>query len=377
MNLIKIEIEDMAGNINNSGLKIIKDSKAPELEILNPKEVTVNCTEDTFKLKIRAKDGLGYKLNVNGNEVLQAMSEDYTGEDTLREVEYPIQIKDGETLVNIDAADMNGHVTSKQIKFYKNTDKPIVSINTKNVIGKNIVITGKVYQITKLKDKELNKDIAIKEDGTFTYERGFDSYGDNKTITFVGYDSQGKELTVKKAPEENKEPIRKRLGGVNRRQTSKIIAEEFNNGKVDNVVIASGFSYADALAGSTLAKKLNAPILLVGSTVAESQPSLSYIKEHLNKDGKVYILGGKGAVDESIANSIKLLGYNNITRLAGNDRYKTCKAINEQLNVAKGTPVFLVSGEGFADGLSISSVAAAKGYPVLLTSSNTLSKETK
>lgn len=563
MNLIKIEIEDMAGNINNSGLKIIKDSKAPELEILNPKEETVNCTEDTFKLKIRAKDGLGYKLNVNGNEVLQAMSEDYTGEDTLREVEYPIQIKDGETLVNIDAADMNGHVTSKQIKFYKNTDKPIVAINTKNVIGKNVVITGKVYQITKLKDKELNKDIAIKEDGTFTYERGFDSYGDNKTITFVGYDNQGKELTVQpvnfdiheykaptilitspkdnstisgvnvrvegtvedesdvkvtvndkevslnykgefssdilfdsyarqtitvktvdvygnenqktlnvntvliapyvqgitvtadkneviadkptavkvnakysdgkivdvtdkatltcdkgtiekgifkapanyngkvvikaeynskkaemeltvkkapeenKVPEENKEPIRKRLGGVNRMQTSKIIAEEFNNGKVDNVVIASGFSYADALAGSTLAKKLNAPILLVGSTVAESQPSLSYIKEHLNKDGKVYILGGIGAVDESIANSIKLLGYNNITRLAGNDRYKTCKAINEQLNVAKGTPVFLVSGEGFADGLSISSVAAAKGYPVLLTSSNTLSKETK
>ena len=53
----------------------------------------------------------------------------------------------------------------------------------------------------------------------------------------------------------------KRIAGTNRYETSEKIAEEF--GKSDVVVLASGTNFADALAAAPLAKKMNAPIVLV------------------------------------------------------------------------------------------------------------------
>lgn len=43
--------------------------------------------------------------------------------------------------------------------------------------------------------------------------------------------------------------------------------------------IASGYSFPDALAASTLASKLKAPIILAGYSVTHSQVSLDYIQE--------------------------------------------------------------------------------------------------
>ena len=37
------------------------------------------------------------------------------------------------------------------------------------------------------------------------------------------------------------------------------------------------------------------------------------------------------------------------------------------MNLEKGTPVVIANGYGFADALSVSSVASLKGYPILMT----------
>lgn len=168
-----------------------------------------------------------------------------------------------------------------------------------------------------------------------------------------------------------------RIYGENRYKTSINISKSFSSDKVDNVIIASGNDFPDALAGSVLSKKLNAPILLVDKDVKGSTDSIDYIKEHLNANGTIYILGGNGSVSESYVNYIKSLGYNNILRLGGNNRFDTNKSIVNFMNIKKGTPIVIANAYGFADALSISSVAGSKGYPILMSDSKNLSEEIK
>lgn len=168
-----------------------------------------------------------------------------------------------------------------------------------------------------------------------------------------------------------------RIYGNTRYETCINICDKFNNDKVDTVIIASGNNFPDALAGSVLSKKLNAPILLVDKELTNSMDSIEYLKNHFNYDGNVYILGQGASVSEEYVNYIKNLGCKNITRLGGADRFDTNKKIVDTLNVQKGTPVVITNGYGFADALSVSSIATSKGYPILMSNSSNLSDEIK
>lgn len=90
----------------------------------------------------------------------------------------------------------------------------------------------------------------------------------------------------------------KRIAGANRYETSEKIAEEF--GKSDVVVLASGTNFADALAAAPLAKKMNAPIVLV------KKDSLSENAKKLVKDAKkVYVVGGENTISNKLVDEIK------------------------------------------------------------------------
>lgn len=168
---------------------------------------------------------------------------------------------------------------------------------------------------------------------------------------------------------------KKRIGGLTRVSTSSLISEEFNNGTVQNVILTNGYGFADALSGSVLAKKLNSPVLLVGSSPEDSTDTMNYIKNHLDKNGTIFILGGESSVNSKFIDSITAMGYSNIKRLAGNNRYETNAAINNTLNVTTGTPIVITNGEGFADALSISSIASNKGFPIVLSGKDNLTQQ--
>lgn len=90
----------------------------------------------------------------------------------------------------------------------------------------------------------------------------------------------------------------KRIAGANRYETSEKIAEEF--GKSDVVVLASGTNFADALAAAPLAKKMNAPIVLV------KKDSLSENAKKLVKEAKkVYVIGGENTISNKLVDEIK------------------------------------------------------------------------
>lgn len=167
-------------------------------------------------------------------------------------------------------------------------------------------------------------------------------------------------------------PIQKsRLAGQNRYETAKIIAESIYSGTVQNVVLVSGKTFPDALAGSVLAYKLKAPILMVDSTLASSLEAFDYITSHLTSDGSVYILGGTGIIGPEFKSAFQKKGYK-VLQIGGQDRYETASLIAEEEQVAPGTPLVIASGENFPDALSISSFASNKGWPIMLTGKDIL-----
>ncbi|RXM57779.1 cell wall-binding repeat-containing protein [Clostridium tetani] len=169
----------------------------------------------------------------------------------------------------------------------------------------------------------------------------------------------------------------KRIYGKDRYKTSVNISSNFKNGSLQNIIVASGKNFPDALAGSVLSKKLDAPIVLGGSTLEESKDCIEYINNNLNKDGTIYLLGGQSSINNSFENHMKNKGFKNIVRLGGNDRFETNMSIVNFMDVKKNTPVVIVNAFGFADALSISSVASIKGYPIIMTSDSELSLQAK
>ena len=134
--------------------------------------------------------------------------------------------------------------------------------------------------------------------------------------------------------------------------------------KFDTVVVAFGGNFADALSGSYLAAVAEAPILLVHPMY--EQTVFDYIAANVNEGGKVYLLGGKGAVSENF--EAMLTGYD-VQRLGGKTRYDTNVLILEEANKidpSAAKEVLVCCGTNFADALSTSSV----GKPILLVGAN-------
>ena len=171
--------------------------------------------------------------------------------------------------------------------------------------------------------------------------------------------------------------IKNRIYGQDRIETSVKIASEYtDNNPVQYMILTTAYNFPDALTGSVLAAKYNTPILLVGNTVKESQAVLDFIKSHLLDGGKIFILGGTGAVSSDIENAVRNIGVSNIERLEGGNRAETSKAINNALNVSEGTPVIIVTENDFPDALSASSFASINKFPILLSDKDSLPQPT-
>lgn len=166
---------------------------------------------------------------------------------------------------------------------------------------------------------------------------------------------------------------------LNAKISTTVISNQFDaanalESNFDSIVIASGKTFADSLCGCVLAKKVNAPVMFVNTP--DDSKVLNYINSHLSKSGTLYILGGTGAVSQDIEDKFINMGFTNIKRLGGSTRYETSELVNDELNVPQGTPVVIAYGENYPDALSISSIAAQKGYPILLSKTNDLTSYT-
>jgi putative cell wall-binding protein len=161
-----------------------------------------------------------------------------------------------------------------------------------------------------------------------------------------------------------------RISGSDRYATATAISQQGWN-FANTVIIARGDDFPDALAGAPLAYKLNAPILLTDKN-SLSTPTRDEIRRLGAR--KAIILGGTGAVSDSVKKSLESLGVT-VERISGANRFETAVKIAECLG---GSPekAIITYGYNFPDALSIASYAARNGYPILLSQSNTLPGDT-
>lgn len=134
--------------------------------------------------------------------------------------------------------------------------------------------------------------------------------------------------------------------------------------KKQNVVIASGENFADSISSTSLAKKKNAPVLLVKKNEVPKS-----IKEYLNSFSKkgllgdITIVGGENSVSKAVENELFKLAK--VTRIAGDDRYQTSVKVAKHVGVNSERTI-VASGEKFVDVLAASPVAQKYNAPIVL-----------
>lgn len=158
------------------------------------------------------------------------------------------------------------------------------------------------------------------------------------------------------------------IEGEDRYETSAAIAE-FGWSSANTVFIGRGDNPVDALTGSVLAKKYNAPLLL--SNPNQLSESVKKTLANLNP-ASIYILGGKSAISDAVEAELKAIAAN-VHRISGSTRYDTAAAVAKQ--AGHSGSIFITSDSSDSpDALSIASYAAAEQMPILYTKTSAVPK---
>ncbi|MBE6124981.1 MAG: cell wall-binding repeat-containing protein [Erysipelotrichaceae bacterium] len=153
-----------------------------------------------------------------------------------------------------------------------------------------------------------------------------------------------------------------RLAGVNRYETALLAADEVikNNEPAyfENIIIANGDNFPDALSGTYLALMYSCPLVLINESKAATV--CEYLNNKLVDDAHISIIGGQNAVKDSWLKGISKKSRV-FERLEGSNRYKTNLEILKQ-GYLDAAEILVATGKNFADALS----ASATGLPLLL-----------
>ncbi|WP_052090374.1 cell wall-binding repeat-containing protein [Desulfosporosinus sp. HMP52] len=157
-----------------------------------------------------------------------------------------------------------------------------------------------------------------------------------------------------------------RLAGADKYATSLEICKYGWPGSSKYAVIATGEDFPDALSAAPLAKKYNAPIILI-----EKNSLREKIYEEIArlKVKNIFIIGGTSVISQNVEDQLVKRGIV-VNRICGIDRYETSLKVAQEVGVEEG--VVIATGSNFADALSIAPVAAIKGMPILLTKRDNL-----
>lgn len=164
-----------------------------------------------------------------------------------------------------------------------------------------------------------------------------------------------------------------RIYGNDRYETSVAISKDSWE-YTQNVIIANGTNFPDALAGVSLTSLLSAPILLT-----ESSKLNPVVIDEIKRLGakNAYILGGTEAVSTKVEETLKSLGCS-IHRLSGPNRTETAAAIGKEIsNYHEFDTVILATGSNYPDALSVGPISGGSAIPILFTDQNKLSEASK
>ena len=188
---------------------------------------------------------------------------------------------------------------------------------------------------------------------------------DVKILGGTGAISENVESTL------NKKGIKtERIAGQSRFETATKIAAKLNKNPTE-VFFVYGMNYADALSVSTVAAVKKAPVIYLKTDGELDEQTAAYLNSIKGKVKNAYVIGGKGVISDNMmkkAGSALGLKFNKtITRVAGENRYSTCVAVNNKFkSVLTGKSICIATGTNFPDALAGGVFAAMNKAPLFL-----------
>ncbi len=152
----------------------------------------------------------------------------------------------------------------------------------------------------------------------------------------------------------------RRVGGADRYATAAMLADGVAPG-VDRVVVATGATFADALAIGPVAARDGAPVLLVEP---DRVPDVVARQLERLRPREVVVVGGTAAVSDAAVAAVEHHAGVDARRVAGPDRYATATAIARTFFPDPHGVVALATGREFADALAAGPVLEG---PLLLS----------
>jgi len=162
-----------------------------------------------------------------------------------------------------------------------------------------------------------------------------------------------------------------RVAGADRYATAAAIADAGWPSALPSgatLLLATGQTFPDAVAGAAAAGHLGVPLLL---TPSDSLSSSAKSEIGRLKPAHVVLLGGASAISSAVASQVGTLGVD-VARWQGGDRYGTAAAISKASYPNGAVNVYLATGTAFPDALAGSALAAVAGGPLLLTDPKSL-----
>ncbi|WLD93020.1 cell wall-binding repeat-containing protein [Alkalihalobacillus sp. AL-G] len=244
-------------------------------------------------------------------------------------------------------------------KHYFN-EKSLLKIDIPTNMRKDSTTKSEV--VTSLNTTELE---IVETRGSFVYDNSHEysnrgTLWDNHYVWYPVEASNGKDGYLASGTVEK---IGQRLSGLKRYNTAVEISKEGWPTGAKTVVLTRGYEFPDALAGTPLAYKLDAPILLT-----DNEELTNVTKQEIERLGatKVVILGSTNAISKAVENEVDAMASVSVQRIGGEDRYETAKLIAEELGSTNGKAI-VAYGLNFPDALAIAPYAAKNEIPILLT----------
>lgn len=165
------------------------------------------------------------------------------------------------------------------------------------------------------------------------------------------------------------------IDGANRYDTAAQTSEGFTpEVTAVPVFVGSGVDFPDSLGGGAAASILGGTLLLTTPTKlpVESSAALKRLKPT-----KVFVLGGTGAISNTVLNQVKTAvgAAVPVTRLGGTNRFDTAAKVSKA-TVTTATDAFLANGLTYPDALAGAAVAIQGGRPLLLTQKDCVPAQT-
>ncbi|HEY3318300.1 MAG TPA: cell wall-binding repeat-containing protein [Coriobacteriia bacterium] len=184
--------------------------------------------------------------------------------------------------------------------------------------------------------------------------------------------SQCHRITMPAPPPPSRVPVTY-VKGANRYATAIAVSHASFPATAPCVVLATGADFPDALCAAPLAKAYGGPILLVapGSGLTAE---LSAEIDRLHPS-RVFVVGSERAVSAGVAAQAAAKPWApSVTRLGGAGRFDTAGLVAHQVKLKLGhvSKVVVAYGRNYPDALSAAPLAAAQGWPILLTETNAL-----